>query len=64
VARMRMISSLTIAAGAQVILAPGGKHLMLTGLMSRPNVRDQVEIIFTDASGCATRADFVVRALQ
>jgi copper(I)-binding protein len=63
-ARMRMLPSLTIAAGVPVMLAPGGKHLMLTGLTSLPKAGDHVEIAFTDASGCITHADFVVRALE
>jgi hypothetical protein len=63
-ARMRMLPSLTLAAGAQAMLTPGGKHLMLTGLTSRPRAGDHVEIAFTDASGCVTHADFVVRALE
>ncbi len=60
--QMRMLSSLTIAAGAKVTLAPGGKHLMLTGLKRMPKAGDHVSIAFTDASGCVTEADFSVRS--
>jgi copper(I)-binding protein len=60
--QMRMLSSLSIAAGAKVTLAPGGKHLMLTGLKGMPKAGDHVSIAFTDASGCVTEADFSVRS--
>jgi hypothetical protein len=60
--QMRMLSSLSIAAGAKVTLVPGGKHLMLTGLKGMPKAGDHVTISFTDASGCVTEADFSVRS--
>jgi hypothetical protein len=60
--QMRMLSSLSIAAGAKVTLVPGGKHLMLTGLKGLPKAGDHVTISFTDASGCVTEADFSVRS--
>jgi hypothetical protein len=60
--QMRMLSSLSIAAGDMVTLSPGGKHLMLTELKRLPKAGDHVRISFTDASGCVTEADFSVRS--
>jgi copper(I)-binding protein len=64
IAEMRMLSSLRIAAGATLTLAPGGKHLMLTGLKGLPKVGEHVKIAFTDAAGCVTEGDFGVRAIM
>ncbi|KAA3654704.1 MAG: copper chaperone PCu(A)C [Proteobacteria bacterium] len=50
--RMRRIEGIDIAAGAQAVLAPGGKHVMLIGL-KRPLVADsvaQITLIFADGS--------------
>ena len=63
VAEMRMVSDLDLAVGAKLKLAPGGKHLMLSGLSSLPKVGDEVIIHFTDASGCVTTGQFKVRPL-
>jgi copper(I)-binding protein len=63
VAEMRMVSDLDLAAGGKLKLAPGGKHLMLSGLKSLPKVGDQIIIEFTDAAGCVTSAPFKVRPL-
>ena len=63
-AQMRMLSSLSIAAGAKVTLAPAGKHLMLTGLKGLPKAGDHMAISFTDASGCVTEGDFSVRSIS
>jgi periplasmic copper chaperone A len=62
VAQMRMLDSLSIEPGAQVLLAPGGKHIMLMGLKSVPKAGEHVTIIFTDSLGCATSAEFAVQA--
>jgi periplasmic copper chaperone A len=62
VAQMRMLASLSIPAGANVVLAPGGKHIMLMGMKSVPKQGDHVTIVFTDSLGCATRAEFSVQA--
>jgi hypothetical protein len=60
---MRMLPSLSIAVGATLVLAPGGKHLMLTGLRGLPKVGEHVKIDFTDAAGCVTQGDFSVRPI-
>lgn len=44
VARMRMVDSLDIAAGAQVKLAPGGNHVMLEGLKAPLAAGDQFQL--------------------
>jgi copper(I)-binding protein len=62
VAQMRMLDSLSIPPGAQVVLAPGGKHLMLMGLTSVPRSGEHLTIVFTDSTGCATSAQFAVQA--
>jgi copper(I)-binding protein len=62
-ASMQMIASLSIPPGAAVTLAPGGKHMMLTGLKELPKAGSHVAIAFTDASGCVTQGDFRVRAI-
>jgi copper(I)-binding protein len=62
-AQMRMIDDPNIPPAAQVKLAPGGKHLMLTGLKVHPKVGDHVKIAFTDSAGCVTQGDFVVRSM-
>jgi hypothetical protein len=62
-AEMRMIDDLNIPPTAHVKLAPGGKHLMLTGLKVPPKAGDHVKIAFTDSTGCVTRGDFVVRSM-
>ena len=63
ISQMRMLSSITIAAGGKLTLAPGGKHIMLTGPRNAPKAGDHVSISFTDASGCVTNAEFTVRSL-
>ncbi|MEM7431286.1 MAG: copper chaperone PCu(A)C [Pseudomonadota bacterium] len=60
IARMRALDTLTIAAGDQVKLAPGGKHLMLHDALSEDS-----EIVFVFYAGdtpvlsVATRTDTV-----
>jgi copper(I)-binding protein len=61
VAQMRMLDSLSIPPGGHVLLAPGGKHLMLMGLKSVPKSGDHLTIVFTDSTGCATSTLFAVR---
>jgi hypothetical protein len=63
ISEMRMLPSVTIAVGATLTLAPGGKHLMLTGLKRLPKVGEHVTIAFTDESGCITEGDFSVRSI-
>jgi hypothetical protein len=62
VAQMRDLDSLSIAPGAQVLLSPGGKHIMLMGMKSVPKPGEHLTIIFTDSKGCATSAEFTVQA--
>jgi periplasmic copper chaperone A len=62
IAQMRNLDSLSIPAGGQLLLAPGGKHLMLMGMKSVPKEGDHVTIIFKDSAGCATSAQFSVQA--
>jgi len=62
VAQMRNLDALSIPAGGQVLLAPGGKHLMLMGMKAVPRQGDHVTIIFKDSHGCATSAEFRVQA--
>jgi copper(I)-binding protein len=64
ISEMRMLPSLRIAGGATLTLAPGGKHLMLTGLKGLPKVGEHVKIAFTDESGCVTQGDFGVRSMM
>lgn len=62
-AGMRMLSSLKIAAGGKSTLAPGGKHIMLTGPKKLPKAGEHLKIAFTDSTGCVTEGDFTVRPL-
>jgi copper(I)-binding protein len=62
VAQMRMLDSLSIPAGGTVLLAPGGKHLMLMGLKNVPKSGDHLSIVFTDSTGCVTSVPFAVQA--
>lgn len=62
VAQMRLLDSLSIPAGGELLLAPGGKHLMLMGMKSVPKQGDHVTIIFKDSEGCATSTEFSVQA--
>ncbi len=64
VSRMDMLDSLSIPAGGRAVLAPGGKHLMLSDLKETPKVGDHVKVQFQDDSGCTTTADFVVRPIS
>jgi copper(I)-binding protein len=59
-AQMRPLPSVSIAAGAQVEFAPNGRHFMLMGPSRSLHRGDRVELSFTDAAGCTTRAAFVV----
>ncbi|MGO9596269.1 MAG: copper chaperone PCu(A)C [Steroidobacteraceae bacterium] len=64
VSRMEMLDSLSIPAGGRVVLAPGGKHLMLSDLKGPPRVGDHLKIEFQDDSGCTTTGDFIVRPIS
>ena len=62
VARMREIDDLRIAPGQQVVLEPGGKHLMLMQPTRELGPGASVTLIFDLDDGATTAtADFVVR---
>jgi hypothetical protein len=64
VSRMEMLDSLAIPASGRVVLAPGGKHLMLSDLKTQAKVGDHLRVTFQDDSGCTTTGDFVVRPIS
>lgn len=62
VARMREIDDLRMAPGEQVVLEPGGKHLMLMQPAHELGAGASVTLIFDLDDGASTAtADFVVR---
>ena len=63
-ARMRAVESLRIPAGGVIVLAPGGKHLMLMDLKGLPRTGEQLTISFKDTADCVTSADFVIRRVR
>lgn len=63
VAQMRMLDNFTLAPGAKVVFAPGGKHIMLTGPKKAYAAGEHITISFTDGGGCVTDADFLVKPI-
>lgn len=61
VARMSALGSIEIAAGASVVLAPGGKHLMLMRPKGEPKSGGSIKIHIAAKPGEGTTANFVVR---
>jgi len=61
VERMRPLGTLSIAPGASVTLAPGGKHLMLMNPARGLRAGDTARIHVRAESGEGAIADFVVR---
>lgn len=62
VARMREIGNLRLAPGEQVVLEPGGKHLMLMQPQRELAAGDSATLIFDLDDGATTAtAEFVVR---
>jgi copper(I)-binding protein len=61
-AMMRDVSEVPIPAGGKVELAPGGKHLMLTGMKAALKSGDHVTITLIDDDGCRVAGDFTVQA--
>lgn len=61
VERMRPLGELTIAPGARVDFAPGGKHFMLMHPQHELKTGDQVEIHISTKPGNGADAKFVVR---
>lgn len=62
VARMKALGSIEIAPGASVVLAPGGKHLMLMRPKGELKVGEGIKIHIATKTGEGTSTDFVVRA--
>jgi copper(I)-binding protein len=60
VAAMRMVASVRVAPGGQVRFAPGGYHLMFTGLTRTLKVGDTLPATLTFASGAKVKVSFVV----
>jgi len=61
VARMKALSSIEIAPGGSVVLAPGGKHLMLMRPKGEIKVGESIKIHIATTSGGGIDAGFVVR---
>jgi len=61
VERMRALGDLTIAPGASVAFAPGGKHFMLMDGKRELRVGDAVKIHISTQTRPGVDADFVVR---
>jgi copper(I)-binding protein len=61
VARMRALGAIEIAPGASVVLAPGGKHLMLMRPKGESAAGTKVKIHIATQAGEGAVADFVVR---
>ncbi|MHB8447973.1 MAG: copper chaperone PCu(A)C [Rudaea sp.] len=61
VERMRPLADVTIAPGASVNFAPGGKHFMLMDGKRELKSGDTVKIHISTKSGPGADADFVVR---
>ncbi|MFT3790009.1 MAG: copper chaperone PCu(A)C [Rudaea sp.] len=60
VERMQALGEVEIAPGASVVLAPGGKHLMLMRPKGGIEVGESIKIHFATKSGEGVAADFVV----
>lgn len=61
VARMKALGEIDIAPGASVVLAPGGKHLMLMRPKGEVKAGESIKIRFETKSAGVASADFVVR---
>jgi len=61
VARMKALGSIEIAPGASVVLAPGGKHLMLMRPKGEIKAGESIKIHIATKSGGGIDAGFVVR---
>jgi copper(I)-binding protein len=60
VATMGMVASVPVPVGGHVTFAPGGYHLMFTGLKRPLNMGDRLPATLTFASGAKVKASFVV----
>lgn len=63
ISQMRPLPGVTLAAGASVTFAPGGKHLMLMQPTAPLEAGDRVMVEFVLANGEAVRGRFEVRTL-
>jgi copper(I)-binding protein len=63
-ATMRSVTRLTIPAHASVDLAPGGTHLMLTGIPRPLHVGDSIAVRLTFDDGRTRQARAIVRPLS
>jgi periplasmic copper chaperone A len=63
-ARMRMHEKLVIAPGQSVSLAPGGLHVMLSGMKKSPLIGQTVPLILLLANGGQVQVAAVVRPLD
>ena len=61
VARMRPLGDVSIAPGASVAFAPGGKHFMLMDAKRALKAGDAAKIHISTKSGSGADADFAVR---
>ena len=61
-ARMRMVADVVIPAEGEVKLAPGGTHVMLTGLAAPLNVGDRLQLTLRFATSAARTVDVAVVA--
>ena len=61
VARMKALSEVEIPPGANVVFAPGGKHLMLMRPKGEIKAGESIKIRIETKSGEGASADFVVR---
>ena len=61
VARMKALGLIEIAPGASVVLAPGGKHLMLMRPKAEPRSGESIKIHIATKPGDGATAVFVVR---
>lgn len=61
VERMRPLGDVSIAPGASVVFAPGGKHFMLMDARRELKTGDSVKIHISTKSGSGADADFAVR---
>ena len=59
---MQAVPSVSIAGGATFQFAPGGYHIMLTGLKQALNVGDQVQVVLTFQNAGTVTLNAEVRA--
>jgi len=60
VAKMRAVSQVTVPASSSIELSPGGRHIMMLGVVQRLKLGDKIRVSITDSTGCISAADFPV----